>query len=194
MPMRALLQKLYYGCGVLAGICLIAICGFVIYSILPGLGLWYQGLSCTNGQGTFCIRNPFSYVASSADDFAGYAMLASSFLALAYTFGKGEHIRVTLVLQRLKGRARRIGEIWCLSAATLLSGFFAWYCVKLVLDSYTFGDKSTGLIPVPLWIPQIAMAVGMVVLFIAVLEQLIVTASGGPLPHDASTDEVMMER
>jgi TRAP-type C4-dicarboxylate transport system permease small subunit len=173
MPMRALLQKLYYGCGVLAGVFMILIAIAVLYSI----GGVYLG-----------------YVARSADDFAGYAMLASSFLALAYTFGKGEHIRVTLVLQRLKGRARRIGEIWCLLAATLLSGFFAWYCVKLVIDSYVFGDKSTGLIPVPLWIPQIAMAVGVVVLFIAVLEQLIVTASGGPLPHDASAEEVMMER
>jgi len=192
--MRALLQKLYYGCGVLAGLCLIAVCAFVIYSILPGLGLWFQGLTCTNGAGTLCVRNPFNYVASSADDFAGYAMLSSSFLALAYTFGRGEHIRVTLILQRLHGRARRIGELWCLLMGTLLSGFFAWYCVKLVIDSYTFGDKSTGLIPVPLWIPQIAMAVGMVVLFIAVLEQLIVTASGGPLPRDASADDVMMER
>ena len=192
--MRAFLQKLYYGCGVLAGLCLIAISGFVIYSILPGLGLWYQGLSCTAGRGTLCIVNPFNYVASSADDFAGYAMLASSFLALAYTFGTGEHIRVTLVLQRLQGRARRIGEIWCLLIATLLAGFFSWYIIKMVIVSYQYGDKSTGLIAVPLWIPQIPMAIGIFVLFIALLEQLIVTASGGPLPRDVSADEVHIER
>jgi len=171
--MRALLQKLYLACGILAGIFMILIGVAVLYSI----------------GGAY-----FGYVARSADDFAGYAMLASSFLALAYTFGRGEHIRVTLVLQRLTGRARRIGEIWCLLGATLLSGFFSWYCIKLVIDSYKFGDKSTGLIPVPLWIPQIPMAIGAVVLFIALLEQLIVTASGGPLPKDASVDEVSMER
>lgn len=171
--MRAWLQKLYLGCGVLAGICLILIGIAVLYSI----GGAYLG-----------------YVARSADDFAGYAMLASSFLALAYTFGKGEHIRVTLFVQRLRGRARRIGEIWCLSGATLLSGFFSWYIVKMVIVSYRYGDTSTGLIPVPLWIPQIPMAIGAVVLFIAVLEQLIVTASGGELPRDASADQVMMER
>jgi len=171
--MRALLQKLYLGCGVLAAICLILIGIAVLYSI----------------GGSY-----FGYVARSADDFAGYAMLASSFLALAYTFGSGEHIRVTLFLQRLKGRARRIGEIWCLAVATLLSGFFSWYTIKLVIDSYNFGDKSTGLIAVPLWIPQIPMAIGIVVLFIAMLEQFIVTASGGPLPREASANEVSMER
>jgi len=171
--MRALLQKLYLGCGILAGICMILIGVAVLYSI----GGAYLG-----------------YVARSADDFAGYAMLSSSFLALAYTFGKGEHIRVTLVLQRLNGRARRIGEVWCLFGATLLSGFFSWYAVKLVVDSYKFGDKATGVIAVPLWIPQIPMAVGIVVLFIAMLEQLIVTAAGGPLPRDVSVEEVNMER
>jgi TRAP-type C4-dicarboxylate transport system permease small subunit len=171
--MRAFLQKLYLGCGVLAGISMILIGVAVLYSI----GGAYLG-----------------YVARSADDFAGYAMLASSFLALAYTFGKGEHIRVTLVLQRLTGRARRIGEIWCLFGATLLSGFFSWYTVKLIIDSYNFGDKSTGLIAVPLWIPQIPMAIGVVVLFVAMLEQLVVTATGGPLPRDVSVEEVTMER
>ncbi len=171
--MRALLQKLYLGCGILAGVCMIMIGIAVLYSI----GGAYLG-----------------YVASSADDFAGYAMLASSFLALAYTFGSGEHIRVTLVLQRLKGRARRIGEVWCLFGATLLSGFFSWYVIKMVIVSYQYGDKSTGLIAVPLWIPQIPMAIGIVVLFIAVLEQFIVTASGGPLPREASVNDLTMER
>lgn len=171
--MRAFLQKLYLACGILAGIFMILIGVAVLYSI----GGAYLG-----------------YVARSADDFAGYAMLASSFLALAYTFGTGEHIRVTLVLQRLKGRARRVGEIWCLFGATLLTGFFSWYAIKLVIDSYKFGDKSTGLIAVPLWIPQIPMAVGVTVLFIAMLEQLIVTASGGPLPRDVEVDEVHIER
>lgn len=171
--MRAWLQKLYLACGVLAAVFMVLIGVAVLYSI----GGAYLG-----------------YVARSADDFAGYAMLASSFLALAYTFGRGEHIRVTLVLQRLHGRARRIGEIWCLAISTLLAGFFAYYSVKLIFDSYRFGDKSTGLIAVPLWIPQIPMAIGVVVLFIALLEQFIVTASGGELPREASADEVSMER
>ncbi len=155
--MRAWLQKLYLGCGVLAGICLILIGIAVLYSI----GGAYLG-----------------YVARSADDFAGYAMLASSFLALAYTFGKGEHIRVTLFVQRLRGRARRIGEIWCLSGATLLSGFFSWYIVKMVIVSYRYGDTSTGLIPVPLWIPQIVMGVGTTVLLIALIDEWVLELRG----------------
>ncbi|WP_119422937.1 TRAP transporter small permease [Desertibaculum subflavum] len=170
---RNALQQLYFACGVLAGACLVAVAGFVLYSIGGGL---------------------FGYVARSADDFAGYAMLASSFLALAHTFGKGEHIRVTILIQRLRGRARRVGEIWCLAIAAALSGYLAWFSIKTTWVSYEIGDVSTGLVPVPLWIPQVAMALGASVLFIAVLEQLIVALAGGVLMQDAGADDVHIER
>lgn len=170
---RRLLQRLYFACGALAGACLVAVAGFVLYSIGGGL---------------------FGYVARSADDFAGYAMLASSFLALAHTFGKGEHIRVTLLIGRLRGTARRIAEIACLLAGGALAGYLAWFSIKSTWISYKIGDVSTGLVAVPLWIPQIAMALGASVLFIALLEQLIVVAAGGPLMRDAGADDVHIER
>lgn len=170
---RRTLQKLYFACGVLAGACLVAIAGFVLYSIGGGL---------------------FGYIARSADDFAGYAMLASSFLALAHTFGRGEHIRVTLVIDRLQGTARRIAEVGCLLVGSALAGYLAWFSIKTTWVSYEIGDVSTGLVPVPLWIPQVAMALGASVLFIAMVEQLIVTAAGGPLVHHAGADDVPMER
>lgn len=170
---RRLLQQLYFACGVLAGACLVAVAGFVLYSIGGGL---------------------FGYIARSADDFAGYAMLASSFLALAHTFGKGEHIRVTLFIGRLQGTARRVAEVVCLLAGGALAGYLAWFSIRTTLISYEIGDVSTGLVPVPLWIPQVAMAVGASVLFIAMVEQLIVVLAGGPLTHDAGADEVHIER
>ena len=193
--MRAILQRLYYGCGVLAGLSLITLCGFVIYSVLPGIGLWLQGLFCGPTSlmgGAICFGNPFNFVSRSADEFAGYSMLAASFLALAHTFGRGEHVRVTILLQRLRGKARRIAEIWCLLAGSFLSGYLAWYCIKMTIDSHAFGDMSTGLIAFPLWIPQVFMAVGASVFFIAVLEQFIVVARGGQLPEEKG--ELHMER
>jgi hypothetical protein len=40
------------------------------------------------------------------DAYAGYLMAAAGFLALAHTLKRGEHIRVTLLLSALQGRAR----------------------------------------------------------------------------------------
>jgi hypothetical protein len=46
-----------------------------------------------------------------ADSYAGYRMAASGFLALAHTFKGGEHIRVTLVLERGSGIFRKSSPI-----------------------------------------------------------------------------------
>jgi TRAP-type C4-dicarboxylate transport system permease small subunit len=178
---RPALQRLYELAGILGGIFMVLLLVFVLYSVGPGVGLWLDH--------SFGLPNPFPYVARSADEFAGYAMLASSFLALASTFGRGEHIRVTLFLQRLKGTARRLAEIWCLGLGTLLSGYLAWFTVRLCWQSYEINDLSTGLIAIPLWIPQVGMAAGAVVLFVAVVEQLVVVAAGGPLMEEPAGDE-----
>ena len=56
------------------------------------------------------------------DDYAGYSMAASAFLALGYTFKHGEHIRVSLLLERLHGGRRRAAGIW---RARGVGGLFA---------------------------------------------------------------------
>jgi len=171
--MRVCLNGLYAACGALAGVFMVGVCVFSLYSIGGSL---------------------FGYVARSADEFAGYCMAASSFLALAYTFGRGEHIRVTLVLEKLRGRQRRALELWSLAAGTLLSGFFAFYSIKTTYVSWKLHDMSQGLIPIPLWIPQIAMAVGTSVLFIAMTEKLVDVARGGAYLKDVEASETHIER
>ncbi|MFZ5782343.1 MAG: TRAP transporter small permease [Pseudomonadota bacterium] len=179
--MRQALQRLYELAGILGGIFMVLLLAFVLYSVGPGVGLWLEQ--------AFGLPNLFPYVARSADEFAGYAMLASAFLALASTFGRGEHIRVTLFLQRLQGMPRRLAEIWCLALGSLLSGYLAWFSVRLCWQSYEINDLSTGLIAIPLWIPQVGMAAGALILFVAVIERLVIVLSGGPLVAEPSAEE-----
>ncbi len=191
------LAGLYDLSAAVAGLFMIALLGFVLYSVGPGIGGWLQDILCGPGSllgGAFCFGNPFSYVARSADEFAGYCMAASAFLALAATFGRGEHIRVTLLLQRFTGTTRRLLELWCLALGALLSGYLAWFMVKSCLVSWQLGDMSTGLVATPLWIPQLGLAVGSVVFFIAVLEKLVVVARGGAWMEDIATEDAHIER
>ena len=112
------------------------------------------------------------------DAYAGYAMAAAGFLALAHTFKRNEHIRVTLILGRLKGRARRGLEVWALSASVLLAALFAYYSVRLSVVSWQLHDISTGNDATPLWIPQVAMAVGTVILLIAFIDEWVLEWRG----------------
>ncbi len=163
--MRAALDRLYAAAGALAGVFLVAIGVLVLASIVTRLmGLYVAGLTA----------------------YAGYAMAAASFLALAYTFGKGGHIRVALFLDKFTGRARRRAELWCLAVGTFLAGYLAWFSVKMVRVSYQLGDVSESADATPLWIPQIAMALGAVLFAVALADRLVSVALGAPLDGAAA--------
>lgn len=107
------------------------------------------------------------------DAYAGYMMAGAGFFALAHTLKRGEHIRVTLVLQALKPGARHKLELFGLAVAVLLSLLLASFSIKLCWQSLQFNDISTGNDATPLWIPQIAMAAGTLILCIAFIDEFV---------------------
>ena len=116
------------------------------------------------------------------DSYAGYCMAAAGFLALAHTFKRGEHIRVTLVLEHAGVRVRRGLQLGSLFVGTLLAGLLAYYSARLAYQSWDFHDISTGNDATPLWIPQLSMAFGAIVLFIALLDEFVLESRGARAP------------
>lgn len=117
------------------------------------------------------ISRQVGFNVSGTDAYAGYFTAAAGFLALAHTLKHNEHIRVTLIISRLKGRSARMMELWSLGMAVILSGLFAYYSVRMAWLSYDYRDISTSNDATPLWIPQIAMALGATVFFVAFLDE-----------------------
>ena len=108
-----------------------------------------------------------------SDAYAGYCMAAASFLALAHTLKRGEHIRVTLFLERFHGRFKRPLDLWCHAAGTFFCAILAFYSARLVWQSRAFNDISQGNDATPLWIPELAMAAGAIVLLVAMVDEFI---------------------
>lgn len=167
--MRRWLDFLYDAAAWLAALAMIGVLAMVLLSI---------------------VSRQLNFHVPGTDAYAGYAMAAAGFLALAHTLKRNEHIRVTLVIGRLRGKARHGLEMWAHSAGVLLAGLFAWYSVRLAWQSHAFHDISTANDATPLWIPQIAMAVGAVVLLVAMVDEWVlelrgrrVTADGGEALH-----------
>ncbi|KZD12507.1 TRAP transporter small permease [Oceanibaculum pacificum] len=168
--MRTALDLLYKLCGYLAAICLAGIGALIMAQII----------------GRF-----FGLLVPSANEIAGFLMAASSFLALAYSFRAGTHIRVNLFLLRLSPASRRYVDILCLVAGTVLMGYFAWYTWVLVQDSIRYKEVSDGLVPVPLAIPQAAMFAGILVLAIAFVDELVSVLRGNKPSYDDEADLVL---
>jgi TRAP-type C4-dicarboxylate transport system permease small subunit len=100
-------------------------------------------------------------------------MAASSFLALAYTFGEKGHIRITLFLEKANKNFRRILELWCLFTATFFSGFLSYYFIKMLIISINFGERSEGADEIYIWIPQVTVALGSTIFFVCILHNFI---------------------
>ena len=120
----------------------------------------------------------FGFHLPGTDAYAGYCTAACGFLALAHTLKRGEHIRVTLILALVSATPRHALELISLAIATLLAGLFAFYSTRLALDSWQFNDVSTASDATPLWIPQLAMATGAIVLLVALIDELVLELRG----------------
>ena len=155
--MRRALDALYGGAAVAAALCMVGLLAMVLLSI---------------------VSRQLHFHVPGTDAYAGYLMAGAGFLALAHTLKKGEHIRVTLLLSMLKGAPRRGLEIWALGAAVLLASLSAWFACRLSWQSYAFHDISTGNDATPLWIPQLSMAVGSVILAIAFVDEFVLELQG----------------
>jgi TRAP-type C4-dicarboxylate transport system permease small subunit len=155
--MRSFLDRLYLGAAILAALFLIGTLAFVLIGIIGRLVDWYV-------PGT--------------DSWAGYCMAAAGFLALAHTLKRGEHIRVTLVLEHLGPAGYRRLETFAIGVAMLLAIAFAYYSTRLAYQSWDFNDISTGNDATPLWIPQLTMAVGAIVFAIALVDEFVLQLRG----------------
>ncbi len=145
------LDHLYTAGGVLAALFLIAI---LVLIMVQMLARW-------TGQ-----------VFSGAPDYAGYCMAAASFLAFAHALNRGAHIRVSLLLN-VAGRFRYAMELWCFSIGAAAAVYLAWYAVKATFWSHKFQDISQGQDATPIWIPQMGMSIGAILLAICFCDNLI---------------------
>ncbi len=148
------LDWLYRAGGAASGALLVFLCFLVLYSISSRM---------------------FGFYAGGATDLAGYVMATSTFMALAYTFRTQGHIRVALLIQRYKGNSRRAIEIACHAVMSMVMCFLAFYMIRLVHDSWDFGERSEGADAILIWIPQLPVAVGATLLATAVLHSFVQT-------------------
>jgi TRAP-type C4-dicarboxylate transport system permease small subunit len=174
--MRRILDGLYLAAGYAAGGFLVAI--FVLMMILSA-------------------GRPLGINLPAGDDFAAWCMAATAFLGLAHTFRNGEMIRVGLLIDRFGGSTRRVIEILSLIVGCGFVGFFAWHAAVMNYQTWQFKDMSTGVVVVPLWIPQLGYSGGLVILLIAFVDELVHVLRGNDPRYEKpkpQTAEEIVER
>lgn len=129
-------------------------------------------------------------------EFAGYAMAATSFFALCHALTRGAHIRVSIILNA-NDFLKRWLDVVAVFGAAVIATYFARYAVKANFFSEMLNDRTQGqdqipewvvslfkldlagvaegsakLVYTPIWIPQLAMSIGTILLAIALWDTL----------------------
>ncbi len=181
--MRRLLDTLYRVTLWLSGLCLLTI------ALLVGLQLAGRLL-----DGTLALLHlpRTDFVILSLNEICGYLLAGASFLALAGTLKSGAHIRVTLVLGMFSERTRRFIEIWAFGFAAAASGYMTWQLISFTWVSLHFHEISNGVIKVPLAIPQAVMALGALMLTVALIDELVIVLRAGRPSFRTAEDAITL--
>lgn len=155
--MRRALDALYGFCGLLAALALLG-----IFLVMMAQMILRQ----------FAIQFP------GATDLTGYLCVMVGFLGLAWTFRRGELIRVGLLVENLPPGKRRVMEIFALSVAAILVAYITWWSWHDAMFSLEIEEVAQGSVAFPLWIPKLAIPIGAGVLLVAILDEWVAVIRG----------------
>ena len=198
-PIWKMLDAIYTASGVVAA-------GFMIAILLIIIGQMISRWAGVQFQGS--------------TDFAGYAMAATSFFALAHALNRGAHIRVSILLN-INSFTRLWVNAFALFVAAITATYFARFAIKTNYMSEMINDRTQGIDQVPekllavvkmagtspsqwgalwnsagsewvytpMWLPQIPMSIGTVLLAIALWDNLYRLLITGENPISMETVE-----
>jgi TRAP-type C4-dicarboxylate transport system permease small subunit len=181
-PVWWLLNKIYDLAGVIAAMFMVSILLIIVAQMLAR---WFE------------------YQFPGSTDYAGYAMAATSFFALAHALNRGAHIRVSILLNLNQHTKYWLNGV-AMFIAALTATYFARFAIKANFFSEMLNDRTQGLDQVPerlltvvkmfgsspskwsqmwaesgtewvytpIWLPQLSMSIGSVLLAIALWDNL----------------------
>jgi len=156
--MRRWLDRIYLAAGALGATFIALICVLMVaQSIMRELGLRTGAIN----------------------DIVSWFCAAAAFFAMAHAFKHGDFVRVTLLLEKLPTRRCRQLEMVTLGIASVAVGYLTWSACLFTYESWEFNDIAQGLLPVPMWIPQLSFALGSVLFWVAVVDEFIIVLRGG---------------
>lgn len=181
--MRGFLDTLYRAALWASALCLVAI------ALMVGVQLAARLIDGVLGL----LHLPRTeFVILSLDEIGGYLLAAASFFALGGALKAGAHIRVTLVLAALSERTRRYVELWAFGFAAAVSAYMTGQLANFAWVSLRFHEVSPGVIRVPLVYPQASMALGALILTVALLDELFIVFTRGRPSFRAAEDAITL--
>lgn len=166
--MRSFLNRLYDAAAALG-----ALCVFLIFVLMVAAGVGRQ----------------MNWEVSGVNDVVAWLCAAAAFFAMAHAFRHGDFVRVTLLLDKVSPRVRRALDIVCLVIAVVAVAYLAYWATAFTWESYEYAEMATGLVVIPIWIPQASFVLGSWLLFVALIDELAHVLCGGTPSYQRAVEE-----
>ncbi len=110
------------------------------------------------------LRTLFHTSTLVSDEYSGYMMVATIMMGVSYTFAQGSHIRITIISERLHGRAAQGIDLIVTLAALVLCSYALYHSLWMVQDTFSYRILADSISETPLYIPQVMIPVGFLLL------------------------------
>lgn len=144
---------LSYAAGWAGGLVLVAIIGLTLVEVFS----------------RYVLRAPLIL----SDEFGGYALVAISFLGLAFCAQGEGHIRITFLVERLSTRVGGSLRVLSIALGLAFVAMAAWVCWQFLGDSFARNMRSNSMLMTPLKWPQMAMPIGFTLFALALAVRLV---------------------
>jgi TRAP-type C4-dicarboxylate transport system permease small subunit len=118
------------------------------------------------------------------DELVGYLLVASVMLAAGDALFGGDHISVDILTERLRPSGKRIAALVGLFTVALTAVLLLVEGIGTVLFSHQVGLRSNGYLAVPMWMPQLLVPIGALLLLLAAIVSFMLVLRGKSLPHE----------
>lgn len=163
--MRAItrfLDRTYLGMGYLCGTMFLLLALFITYQV---------------------IARKFDIImAPGMDLMTGYTMAMASTWAFSYALRTGSHVRIDVLLPFMSPRVRWWADQAALASIVFFIGITSWKTWVMVIKSNEIGAVTNTYPLVPLWIPQVFVAIGFSMLAFTAIHMMIDMIAEALLP------------
>ena len=166
--MRRWLDRLFLAAGAIGACFIVLICALMIAQ---------------------SVMREFGLRTGAINDVVAWFCAAAAFFSMAHAFKYGDFVRVTLMLEAAPAGLRRALEITSLLIGTVAVSYLAWWACLFTYESWEFNDIAQGLLPLPMWIPQLSFAFGSVLLWLALVDELVLVLRGGVPSYVRAVEE-----
>lgn len=103
------------------------------------------------------------------------------FLPFAFAMSTGTHVRVTLLTDRITGKARRFLDVLPFICGTVFFGIMTYVSWLKFWESFIIHEKMLAAVTLYWWVGKMAMPLGMVVITIECVYQFLFTLANPPV-------------